>query len=155
MGKHLKKFVISIVAFTTLLVSGMGMSNINAKADISDQDFAQVYDTAQDKLGSSYVYGAVGPKVFDCSGFTSYVYKKALNIQLPRTAQAQYNASKHVSAKNADKGDLVFFGSSKSNVYHVGLYVGNGKMIDAQNRGVITENVNAPWWNLVGYGKLA
>ncbi len=81
--------------------------------------------------------------------------KKALNVQLPRTAQAQYNDSKRVSAKNADKGDLVFFGSSRSNVYHVGIYVGNGKMIDAQNRGVVTENINAPWWNLVGYGKLA
>ncbi|KRM69729.1 C40 family peptidase [Apilactobacillus ozensis] len=155
MRKQLKKFVISIVACTTLLVSGLGMSNINAKADISDQDFAQAYDVAQDKLGSSYVYGAVGPNVFDCSGFTSYVYKKALNVQLPRTAQAQYNDSKRVSAKNADKGDLVFFGSSRSNVYHVGIYVGNGKMIDAQNRGVVTENINAPWWNLVGYGKLA
>ncbi len=77
--------------------------------------------------------------------------KKAAKITLPRTAQAQYNAYKHVSASKVTKGDLVFFGYSKHSISHVGLYVGNGKMIDAQNRGVVTEKVHAPWWHVVGY----
>lgn len=113
--------------------------------------YSSVYSTAKKYLGRPYVYGATGPSAFDCSGFTKYVYKKAAKVALPRTAQAQYNAYKHVSASKVQKGDLVFFGYSKSSISHVGLYIGNGKMIDAQNRGVVTEKVHAPWWHAVGY----
>lgn len=120
-----------------------------ASAD-TDASYSSIYKVAKQQLGKRYVYGATGPSAFDCSGFTSYVYKKGASTTLPRTAQAQYNKFEHVSYKNAQKGDLVFFGSSVWGISHVGLYVGKGKMIDAQNRGVITENVKAPWWHYVG-----
>lgn len=113
--------------------------------------YAKVYSQARKQLGKRYVYGAVGPNSFDCSGFSKYVYKKSINKTLPRTAQSQYNSYKKTSTKTRKAGDLVFFGSSKKRISHVGIYVGNGKMIDAQNRGVVTEKVVSPWWHCVGY----
>lgn len=142
------KVLLTLVAFFSLLTGGF----VNAQASTADADpdYSAVYNVAKQNLGKPYVWGATGPSSFDCSGFTSYVYKKGASISIPRTAQAQYNAAKKVSYSNLQKGDLVFFGSNASAISHVGFYVGNGKMIDAQNRGVITENVKAPWWHYVG-----
>ncbi|PWG00588.1 D-alanyl-D-alanine carboxypeptidase [Levilactobacillus bambusae] len=117
--------------------------------------YAAVYNKAKAQLGKPYAWGAAGANSFDCSGLTQYVYKQAINKQLPRTAQSQYNSYSHVSTNNLKKGDLVFFGSNAGNISHTGIYVGSNKMIDAQNRGVITENIHASWWNLVGASRPA
>ena len=93
-------------------------------------------------------------RCFDCLDLPR-TFKKAMNKTLVRTAQSQYNTYQHVSSSNIKKGDLVFFGSSKSSVTHTGIYIGSGKMLDAQNNGVITEKIAAPWWNLVGYARPA
>ncbi|MCF6514626.1 hydrolase [Lactobacillus sp. S2-2] len=145
----LKNIVKSLV-LVMVTVGFIGVINSNS-AKASANDFDDVYSVAKQQLGKPYGWGAVGPNTFDCSGFTKYVYKKSVSKTLPRTAQAQYNNGSKVSASNAKPGDLVYFGGSRSSIYHVGLYVGNGKMIDSQNRGVITEKVNSPWWNAVGY----
>lgn len=71
---------------------------------------------------------------FDCSGLTLYAYAKA-GITLPRTAAAQYAASQPVKPGDMKPGDLVFYGSSATNIHHVGIYVGNGWMIDAPRPG--------------------
>jgi cell wall-associated NlpC family hydrolase len=118
-----------------------------------NKKYQKLYKQAKKELGKRYRYGATGSKSFDCSGFTKYVYKKALNKKLPRTAAQQYKHAKKISKSERKSGDLVFFGSSKHNITHVGLYIGDGKMIDAQNRGVVVENVSAPWWNAVGYSR--
>jgi cell wall-associated NlpC family hydrolase len=81
---------------------------------------------AASKKGSPYKYGATGPYRFDCSGLTLYSYKKA-GKSLPRTAAQQYNKTRHISASNRKAGDLVFFHSG-SNIYHVGIYAGKGKI---------------------------
>lgn len=73
--------------------------------------------------GDPYKWGAAGPDRFDCSGLTYYSYRKS-GKTLPRTAQAQYNKSKHVAPANRRVGDLVFIGTSSSNIYHVGIYAG-------------------------------
>ncbi|TMT00122.1 hypothetical protein FD688_05180 [Apilactobacillus kunkeei] len=117
--------------------------------------FSSIYRSASSKLGHPYVYGAVGPYSFDCSGFTQYAYRHGAHKNLARTAQMQYNTNKHVSRKHVKKGDLVFFGSSRRNIYHVGIYIGNDRMIDAQNRGVVTEKIHVPWWHEVGYARVA
>jgi cell wall-associated NlpC family hydrolase len=114
---------------------------------------ATVVGMAKKELGKPYSYGGNGPSAFDCSGLTTYVYKNAADKTLPRTAQAQYNTYAHVSSSNLKQGDLAFFGGSTSSISHVGIYVGDGKMIDAQNYGVITEAISAPWWHLVGYAR--
>lgn len=108
---------------------------------------------AKKQLGKRYGYGAVGPYTFDCSGLTGYVFKKAANKTIARTAQAQYSSQKHVKKANLKKGDLAYFGSNAMSISHVGIYIGNGKMIDAQNRGVIVEKVSAPWWHSVGFSR--
>ncbi|WP_308442861.1 C40 family peptidase [Apilactobacillus zhangqiuensis] len=117
--------------------------------------FANLYRSASSKLGHPYVYGAVGPYSFDCSGFTQYAYRHGAHKYLARTAQMQYNTNRHVSRKHVKKGDLVFFGTSRRNIYHVGIYIGHDRMIDAQNRGVVTEKIHAPWWHEVGYARVA
>lgn len=108
---------------------------------------------AKKQLGKPYSYGGNGPSAFDCSGLTTYVYKLAADKTLPRTAQSQYNTYAHVSKANLKKGDLAFFGGSTGSISHVGIVAGNGKMIDAQNYGVITEAISAPWWHVVGYAR--
>ncbi|CAI2646365.1 hypothetical protein AKUG0406_12950 [Apilactobacillus kunkeei] len=117
--------------------------------------FSSLYRSASSKLGHPYVYGAVGPYSFDCSGFTQYAYRHGEHKYLARTAQMQYNTNRHVSRKHVKKGDLVFFGTSRSNIYHVGIYIGHDRMIDAQNRGVVTEKIHVPWWHEVGYARVA
>jgi cell wall-associated NlpC family hydrolase len=90
---------------------------------------------AKSKLGKRYVWGAIGPKVFDCSGFTSYVYKKA-GVNLPRTSIIQSKYGKYIKRKDLKAGDLIFFDTSRNRkgyVNHVGIYLGNNKFIHASS----------------------
>jgi cell wall-associated NlpC family hydrolase len=102
---------------------------------------------AQSYFGVPYVYGGTTPSGFDCSGFTSYVYRQA-GISIPRTASAQAAASTPVS--NPRPGDLVFFGSP---IYHVGIYVSPGRMIDAQRPGTVIGN-HSIWTTPSMYGRI-
>ncbi|WP_105975328.1 C40 family peptidase [Streptomyces geranii] len=107
---------------------------------------------AASKKGSPYKYGAAGPNRFDCSGLTLYSYKKA-GKSLPRTAAAQYNKTKHISAKNRRGGDLVFFHSG-SNVYHVGIYAGKGKIWHSPKTGDVVR-LQKIWTKSVWYGRVS
>jgi cell wall-associated NlpC family hydrolase len=84
---------------------------------------------AYSKLGSPYVWGATGPDAFDCSGLVQAAYRSA-GVSLPRTTYAQIDAGRRVSRSELRPGDLVFF---YSGISHVGLYIGNGRMIHAPN----------------------
>ena len=94
-------------------------------------------------IGKRYVHGAKGPNQFDCSGFTSYVYKQ-FGYSISPSSRMQYTQGKPVDRKNLRKGDLVFFTSRSSgkNVGHVGIVVsadnetGHFKFIHASIRGV-------------------
>ncbi|MFJ7244332.1 NlpC/P60 family protein [Kitasatospora sp. NPDC098652] len=83
------------------------------------------------QLGKPYVWGATGPGSFDCSGLTGAAWKAA-GVSLPRISQDQWNAGKRVSRADLQPGDLVFF---YSDLHHVGLYIGDGKMIHAPRTG--------------------
>ncbi|KOY80375.1 C40 family peptidase [Lysinibacillus macroides] len=109
--------------------------------------------TAKQFLGRSYVWGGSNPSTgFDCSGLVQWSYKQA-GVSLPRTASQQYLSTQRISASEARVGDLVFF-SYGSGVAHVGIYLGNNTMINAQNKGVVIESLD--WWNqyLVGFGRI-
>ncbi|MFJ7304906.1 NlpC/P60 family protein [Streptomyces sp. NPDC099088] len=90
---------------------------------------AEAVAFAYSKLGSPYVWGATGPNAFDCSGLTQAAYRSA-GVSLPRTTYAQINAGQRVSRSELQPGDLVFF---YSGISHVGIYVGDGRMIHAPN----------------------
>ncbi|MCX4664270.1 NlpC/P60 family protein [Streptomyces uncialis] len=84
---------------------------------------------ARRAVGSPYVWGATGPNAFDCSGLTQAAYRAA-GVSLPRTTYGQIDAGRRVGRDELRPGDLVFF---YSGISHVGLYVGDGKMIHAPN----------------------
>ena len=110
---------------------------------------ANVLAYAEAQLGQPYLWGGEGVGGFDCSGLTQAAYKSA-GVALPRSAQQQYSAVTHVATPAV--GDLVFYGTSPTNVEHVGIYLGNGKMLDAPHTGaqVRIENV---WSGVIGYGR--
>ena len=95
---------------------------------------AQIAAEAPQYLGVPYVYGGASPSGFDCSGFTSWLYKQH-GYSLPRSASAQYgNYGRKVSRSELQPGDLVFFSSpgSGGRINHVALYVGGGDIIHAR-----------------------
>jgi cell wall-associated NlpC family hydrolase len=87
---------------------------------------------ARAQLGKPYVYGATGPNAYDCSGLTLAAYA-SVGIGLPRTSQQQWSVGTPVSA--LQPGDLVFFNPTSTGPSHVGIYIGNGQMIDAPRTG--------------------
>lgn len=125
--------------------------NTNTSNVASSGNGSSVVATANQYIGSRYVYGGTTPSGFDCSGFTSYVYKK-YGVSLSRTAAGQYSNGVAVSKGELQPGDLVMFG--KSGINHVGIYIGGGKMIHAANpsRGVTTDTINSGYYgtNYVG-----
>ncbi|MBS5939213.1 NlpC/P60 family protein [Clostridium sp.] len=90
-----------------------------------------VVDFAYTLIGTPYVYGATGPNAFDCSGFTSYVYRHAAGIEITRTTWSQYGQGVPVSYSDLQLGDLVF----TYDLGHVGIYVGGGQYIHAPQPG--------------------
>jgi len=86
---------------------------------------------AYKELGKPYQWGAAGPDSFDCSGLTQYVWAKA-GVYLDHYTGSQWNEGRHVSQAELQPGDLVFFGSD---LHHVGIYIGNGNMIEAPHTG--------------------
>lgn len=89
-----------------------------------------ILEEAYKHLGKSYVYGSAGPNTFDCSGFTSYVYRVAAGIEIGRDTYSQIGAGREVSQSELQPGDLVFPHSG-----HVGIYIGDGMMIHAPHTG--------------------
>ena len=86
-----------------------------------------------------YSHGATGPTRFDCSGFTSYVYRQ-FGINFSNGSVAQRSVGKHVKKSDLKPGDLVCFKNSN----HVGIYIGNGKMVHMSSPkvGIIISSIN-------------
>ena len=86
--------------------------------------------------GTPYRYGTSGGGTFDCSGFTSAMYRK-VGVKLPRTAAEQFGVGLHIAKSSLSKGDLVFFRNTagRRGISHVGIYSGNGMFIHASSRG--------------------
>ncbi len=99
---------------------------------------AQAVELALSYVGSPYVYGGSTPKGFDCSGFTSYIYKQ-FGVSLNRTCSGQLDNGTPVSMSELLPGDLVIFkkyASSSKRASHVGLYIGDGQFVHASTYGV-------------------
>lgn len=96
---------------------------------------------ALSRRGSEYEWGATGPNEFDCSGLTSWSYAQA-GITIPRTSRQQWGAGKPVSLDALLPGDLLFYDDGTgdpSAIHHVGMYVGDGKMVDAPTEGQLVD----------------
>lgn len=88
-------------------------------------------DAALSQLGDPYRWGAAGPDAYDCSGLTSWAWAHA-GVSLPHSSRMQYAVTARVPQADAQPGDLLFFGSP---IHHVGMYVGDGRMIEAPYTG--------------------
>ncbi len=84
---------------------------------------------AMAQIGKPYVYGAAGPNAYDCSGLTMAAWGSA-GVGLPHSSGAQYGSGTHISPSQLQPGDLVFYYSPIS---HVGMYIGHGMIVNAEN----------------------
>ena len=106
-------------------------ANIPNRGSSSSATGNAIVDFAYTLIGKPYVYGAEGPNAFDCSGFTSYVYRHAAGVEISRTTWTQYGQGVAVSYGELQPGDLVF----TYDLGHVGIYVGGGQYIHAPQPG--------------------
>ena len=97
-------------------------------------------------LGRPYVWAASGPRSFDCSGFTMFVYAQ-VGVHLPHSSRMQINSGARVSRSNLQPGDLLFFYSP---IHHVAMYIGGGKMIHAPHTGDVVSIDPVNWGSFVG-----
>lgn len=112
---------------------------------------AQALQAAISRLGDPYVWGAAGPGQFDCSGLVMWAYQQ-VGISLPHYTGSQFNSGVHVSRNDLEPGDLVFF---FPNISHVGMYIGNGMMINAPNFGEDVRVQPIYWNEFVGAVRIA
>ncbi|TCL37195.1 cell wall-associated NlpC family hydrolase [Anaerospora hongkongensis] len=108
---------------------------------------ARIILTAQRYQGVPYVWGGTSPGGFDCSGFTQYVF--ALNgVNLPRTADVQFEVGIPVRYGQLQPGDLVFFSTYEPGPSHNGIYLGSGRFISASSsRGVAIDRLDSDYWS--------
>lgn len=127
-------------ADTTTVVSQATQTGSTTTAAAPSVDTSSVVSAALSFVGVPYVWGGNTPAGFDCSGLTQYVYSM-FGIDLPRTSVAQGYAGSFISASEARPGDLVWHSYG-----HVGIYAGNGQVIEATHPGS-TVTVNNLWGN--------
>jgi len=104
-------------------------------------------DEAIDELiGTKYRSGGTTTSGFDCSGFTSYVFRQ-LGIDLPRTSAQQSEVGSAVAKDDLREGDLVYFNTSGKGVSHIGIYVGNGKFAhSSSSKGVVISELSDDYY---------
>jgi cell wall-associated NlpC family hydrolase len=101
--------------------------------------------------GKPYVWGAAGPDSYDCSGLVMWAFLQE-GISLPHYTGDQWNAGMHVSRADLEPGDLVFF---FADISHVGIYLGNGLMVDAPSTGQVVQVQPVFWSDYVGAVRIA
>jgi cell wall-associated NlpC family hydrolase len=111
-----------------------GAASNGIKVTVRQKAGAKVLAEAKRHTGALYKYAAAGPSRFDCSGFTMYVYRKAIGKKLPHKANSQQKYGKAVSKSKKQVGDLIIFRSG-SYGYHAGIYAGGGYMYDSPHSG--------------------
>lgn len=107
---------------------------------------AQALRAALTRVGDPYVWGAAGPDAFDCSGLVVWAFAQ-VGITLPHYTGDQWNSGVHVPFSDLQPGDLIFF---YPDISHVGIYVGDGLMVDAPDFGETVRVENVYWQYAVG-----
>lgn len=132
----MRKLTVLLLSFAFLLSFQVGSAFADSK----------LKETIDPLIGVDYRYGGTTTKGFDCSGFTSYVFRK-LGIELPRTSREQFATGKKVAKADLRPGDLVFFNTSGKGVSHVGIYVGDGKFAhSSSSKGVTISSLSDSYY---------
>lgn len=113
----------------------------------------KIVATAKKYIGTPYVWGGTSSTGFDCSGFTQFVMKAA-GVTIPRTTTEQYKIGSYVEKNALQPGDLVFLQNTyRAGISHVGIYIGDGKMIHASSsKGVTTSSLSSSYYVQHYYG---
>ena len=126
---------------------------------LTDSEFAAIYKETQKYVGTPYVWGGSTPETgFDCSGYVCWVYNQNGYNVGRTTANGLWNKSQHISEAEAKPGDLVFFEGTYDTPgkSHVGIYLGNGKMVSAGDP-IKYADIHSSYWQkyLSGFGRLS
>lgn len=113
------------------LSASASVGSTSASVSTATGSAASVVSFVKSQVGKAYVSGATGPSAYDCSGLVQTAFKQ-VGISLPRVSQDQSTAGTQVSLSNLQPGDILYWGGAGS-AYHVGIYVGNGMFVGAQN----------------------
>jgi NlpC/P60 family len=118
---------------------------------------AQIVTEAEKFVGAPYVYGGTSPTGWDCSGFVQYILLHLGETNVPRTSEAQWAWVTKVSKADLQPGDLVFaqFPGDNASPGHVGIYVGGGRVLSAEDPAQGTNYDTLSDWGsaIVGYGR--
>jgi peptidoglycan DL-endopeptidase CwlO len=129
-------------------------TNTNITKNISNVKIKKVMNYALARVGGSYRLGGAGPTSFDCSGLTMMAYRQA-GISLSHFSGSQWSQTRRVSRSQLRPGDLVFFFKG---IRHVGMYIGNNKMVHASNydSGILISSLSESYYvsRLSGYGRV-
>ncbi|MFG2428898.1 C40 family peptidase [Streptomyces sp. NPDC048590] len=127
---------------TTLSASTGSSSSSSSSSSSATGSAASVIAFAQSQIGDAYVSGGTGPNSWDCSGLVQAAFG-SVGIDLPRVSQDQSTAGTQVSLDNLQPGDILYWGGAGS-AYHVGIYVGGGQFVGAQNSstGVVQKSLD-------------
>ena len=138
------------------LVEALNVASVEAARTEVTGMREQILTIARKQLGDPYRAGGAGPDSFDCGGFTQFVFKRALGMDIARTSWGQYDQVQRVKTKEALPGDLVFF--FEGGAHHVGIYLGDGQMIDAPQPGkrISVNPISGSWWgrSFTGIGRI-
>lgn len=131
--RHLR-LVVSVALAGLVIMAGL-MSPANAKTTHHKTvtNSSKLLKVAASLKGRPYVYGATGPRAFDCSGYTKYVYKKALGLTIGRTTRDQIHY-RRINKFKKRGGDIILY-MSHGRPYHAAIYAGKKKMWDASRPG--------------------
>jgi cell wall-associated NlpC family hydrolase len=144
-----------LATVSALPVAGIAAAPASAATRMTGARSAAIANSAAHVAGAQkgkrYVYGGAGPSVFDCSGLVQYAYKRA-GIRIPRTADQQYRASKHIPLRSLRVGDVVFFHDSRGYVYHDAIYAGFGAVWNAPHTGAVVR-LQRVWSNSIYFGR--
>lgn len=120
---------------------------------LSSATAERAIEAAESQKGTPYAWGGNRPGGFDCSGLVQWSFKQA-GVNLPRVAQDQVKAGTRVSYSSARRGDLLYWADSGGYAYHVAIYLGNGRMIDAPRSGDKVRERDVTRYNLAGAVRL-
>lgn len=171
--KSLNKSIIAVFSLALVILTSCGTSRtVTASTSKSNRSIEYVridkgtdpssnalLSEAKKWLGVPYKYGGTDHNGVDCSALVLNVYRDALNIKLPRSSRQQYDFSKGISKSELIPGDLLFFATTKgrSDVSHVGMYIGDGKMVHSSaSQGVMVSRISDEYFvrTFAGAGRI-